>query len=200
MCLLFFVVLLFVIIVVFVFGQVLLLLMLVLGDGVEDVRLKWLFYDSDECDLKLSLFLVIFCGDMCYVDQFGEYLIDVCIVIEKCNVEVDMVVLKVIDCVKLMWIDQIVYDVFFNGLQIVFKGFVLVILDVQWLLLMSYFGGFQIFYFDFVSGKGVVLFKMVVDYENNLKCNVVYVVLYDCVIVLFWEGMVKGVMQFKLVV
>lgn len=65
---------------------------------------------------------------------------------------------------------------------------------------VNYFSGFYIFYLIFVSGKGVVLFKIVEDYENNLFCYKDYIVIFDCVIGKFCEGMESGVFEIKLII
>ncbi|MBJ6121894.1 DUF885 domain-containing protein [Sphingomonas mollis] len=170
------------------------------GDGPEDARLKRLFYDSDERDLKLGPLGAIGRGDMRYADQFGEYLTDARTAKDKANVEADLKALRAIDRTKLTPVDQIAYDVFGNGLEIAQRGFAPAVLNVDRLLPISHFGGFQTFYPDFASGKGAAPFKTVLDYDNNLKRNAGYAALYERVIARLREGMAKGVTQPKLVV
>ncbi len=170
------------------------------GDGPEDARLKRLFYDSDERDLKLNPISAIFRGDMRYADQFGEYLTDERTAISKRNVETDLATLKTIDRAKLTPTDQIAYDVFRNQSEIALRSFAPAILAVTRLLPMNHFGGFQTFYPDFASGKGGAPFKTVADYQNNLKRNLGYADAYDRAITLMREGMAKGVVQPRLVV
>ncbi|KQU55871.1 hypothetical protein ASG67_07120 [Sphingomonas sp. Leaf339] len=170
------------------------------GDGPEDARLKRLFYDSDERDLKTGPLGAIGRGDMRYADQFGEYLTDARTAQDKANVEADLKALQAIDRAKLTPTDQIAYDVFGNGLEIAQRGFTPAVLNVDRLLPISHFGGFQTFYPDFASGKGAAPFKTVLDYDNNLKRNAGYAALYERVIARLREGMAKGVTQPKLVV
>ncbi|MFS0771621.1 DUF885 domain-containing protein [Sphingomonas sp. 1P08PE] len=170
------------------------------GDGPEDAKLKRLFYDSDERDLKLDPISAIFRGDMRYADRFGEYLTDERTATEKRNVEADLAGLKAIDRAKLTPVDQIAYDVFRNQAEINLRGFAPGILAVTRLLPLNHFGGFQTFYPDFASGKGGAPFKTVADYRNNLTRNAGYAALYDRAIALMREGMAKGVVQPRLVV
>ncbi len=170
------------------------------GDGPEDAKLKRLFYDSDERDLKLNPLSAIFRGDMRYADQFGDYLTDARTATSKRNLETDLAALKAIDRARLTPTDRIAYDVFRNQTEVQLRSFAPAILAVTRLLPMNHFGGFQTFYPDFASGKGGAPFKSVADYRNNLKRNIGYADAYDRAIRLMREGMAKGVVQPKLVV
>ncbi|GGB32601.1 hypothetical protein GCM10011380_22520 [Sphingomonas metalli] len=170
------------------------------GDGPEDARLKRLFYDSDERDLKLNPISAIFRGDMRYADQFGDYLSDARTALSKRNLEADLAALKAIDRARLTPTDQIAYDVFRNQTEVALRGFAPEILALTRLMPVDHFSGFQTFYPDFASGKGGAPFKTLADYRNNLKRNAGYAALYDRAIELMREGMAKGVVQPKLVV
>ncbi len=170
------------------------------GDGPEDAKLKRLFYDSDERDLKLDPISAILRGDMRYADQFGEYFTDARIALGKRNLETDLAALKAIDRAKLTPTDRIAYDVFRNQAEINLRAYAPAILSVTRFLPFNHFGGFQTFYPDFASGKGGAPFKTVADYRNNLKRNAGYAALYPRAIALMREGMAKGIVQPKLVV
>lgn len=170
------------------------------GDGPEDARLKRLFHDSDERDLKLDPIQAIFRGDLRYADRFGEYLTDARFALDKRNLESDLAAIKAIDRSKLTRVDQIAYDVFLNQVEVGLRGYAPELVAINKVLPINHFGGFQTFYPDFASGKGGAPFKSVADYENNLKRNRDYAALYDRIIARFREGMAKGVVHPKLVV
>ena len=170
------------------------------GDSAEDMKLKRLFYDSDERDLALDPLSAILRGDMRYADRFGDYLTDAATAREKRNLEADLAALQAIDRARLTPVDRIAYDVFGNTVRVNLRGYAPDIQSVTRLLPIGHFGGFQTFYPDFAGGKGGAPFKTVADYDNNLKRNIGYAALYDRVIARFREGMAKGVVQPRLVV
>ena len=170
------------------------------GDGAEDAKLKRLFYDSDERDLKLDPISAIFRGDLRYADRFGEYLTDARTALDRRNVEADLAAIRAIDRTKLTAVDRIAYDVFLNQQEVALRGFAPELLAVQRVLPINHFGGFHTFYPDFASGKGAAPFKTMQDYENNLRRNAGYAALWDRVIARFREGLARGVVHPKLVV
>jgi uncharacterized protein (DUF885 family) len=170
------------------------------GDGVEDMRLKRLFYDSDERDLALDPISAILRGDMRYADRFGDYLTDAATAREERNLRADLAALQAIDRAKLTRVDQLAYDVFRNTAEVNLRGYAPAIQSVTRLLPINHFGGFQTFYPDFASGKGGAPFKTVADYDNNLKRNLGYAALYDRAIARFREGMAKEIVHPRLVV
>ncbi|MCU6454456.1 DUF885 domain-containing protein [Sphingomonas sp. A2-49] len=170
------------------------------GDSAEDMRLKRLFYDSDERDLALDPISAIMRGDMRYADRFGDYVSDAATARDKRNLEADLAALKAIDRNRLTRVDRLAYDVFRNGAEINLRGYAPAIQSVTRLLPINHFGGFQTFYPDFASGKGGAPFRTVADYDNNLKRNAGYAALYERIIARFREGMAKGVVHPRLVV
>ncbi len=170
------------------------------GDSVEDMKLKRLFYDSDEASLKRNPVSAIFRGDLRYADRLGNFLTDEYLAAERAASEADLVALGKIDRAKLTPVDQIAYDVFENSTRITLRGYAPDLLKIQRDLPMDHFSGFQTFYPDFASGQGAAPFKTLVDYENNLKRNVEYAKLFDRAIGLFRQGMKAGIVQPKLVV
>ena len=170
------------------------------GDGPEDMKLKTLFYDSDEASLKRNPIEGIFRGDLRYADRLGGYLTDAYLAAERAAVEKDLAALAAIDRAKLTAVDRIAYDVFKNRNEIDLRGYAPALLKVQRDLPIDHFQGFQTFYPDFASGKGAAPFKTVADYENNLKRNAEYAALLDRAIPLFRQGMKDGIVQPRLVV
>ena len=170
------------------------------GDGPEDARLKRLFYDSDERDLRLNPIGAIFRGDLRYADNIGEPASDAREDLARRNIEADLAALARIDRSRLTAIDQIAYDVFRTGLQVDLKAYAPGLRRTQRALPMNHFGGLQTFYPDFASGKGAAPFKTVLDYENNLKRNAQYAATYDRIIERFRTGMAQGIVQPRLTV
>ena len=170
------------------------------GDGPEDARLKRLFYDSDERDIRLDPLSAIRRGDMRMADRFGEFLTDRAEAEEKRNVERDLAALAKIDRARLTPVDQIAYDVFLYQRRLALRYFAPEILAVRRSLPINHFGGFHTFYPDFASGKGAAPFRTVADYRNNLRRNVGYAGLYDRIIARFRQGMAQGVVHPRLVV
>lgn len=74
-------------VVVYEYGNVnvqsLLKSILVLKEVFEYEKFFVLFVVVDQCDIELNLIMVIFCGDMCYVDRMGDFLIDFYVLVGK---------------------------------------------------------------------------------------------------------------------
>ena len=170
------------------------------GDSAEDMRLKRLFYNSDERDLALDPISAILRGDMRYADRFGDYVSDAATARERGNLEADLAALGGVYRAKLTRVDQVAYDVFRHTAEVNLRGYSPEIQAVTRLLPINHFGGFQTFYPDFASGKGGAPFKTVAEYDNNLKRNAGYAALYERIIARFREGMAKNVVHPRLVV
>lgn len=170
------------------------------GDSAEDMKLKQLFYASDEASLRRNPVQAIFRGDLRYADRLGDYLTDEYLAAERTASEADLAALSRIDRAKLTPIDQIAYDVFENSTRITLRGYAPELLKIERDLPIDHFSGFQTFYPDFASGQGAAPFKRLVDYQNNLKRNVEYANVLDRAIGLFRVGMKDGIVQPKLVV
>ncbi len=170
------------------------------GDSAEDMKLKQLFYASDEASLRRNPVQAIFRGDLRYADRLGDYLTDEYLAAERTASEADLAALSRIDRAKLTPIDQIAYDVFENSTRITLRGYAPELLKIERDLPIDHFSGFQTFYPDFASGQGAAPFKTLVDYQNNLKRNVEYANVLDRAIGRFRVGMKDGIVQPKLVV
>jgi uncharacterized protein (DUF885 family) len=170
------------------------------GDSAEDMKLKRLFYDSDEASLKRNPISAIFRGDLRYADRVGDILSDAYIADERAAAESDLRNLGAIDRAKLTAIDQIAYDVFRNQTEIALRGLSPEIVALTIVRPIDHFFGFQAFYPDFASGQGAAPFNTLADYENNLKRNADYAHLLDEAIGRFRQGMKANIVQPKLVV
>ena len=170
------------------------------GDSAEDVKLKTLFYDSDEASLKRNPISAIFRGDLRYADRIGDWFTPQQLQAEKAAAEADLRGLSTIDRAKLTHVDQIAFDVFKNQTEVGLRGFAPELLPLQELRPLDHFYGVQTFYPDFASGQGAAPFKTLIDYENNLKRSAQYAQALDRAIGLFKQGEAKGIVQPKLVV
>ncbi|HEU0045586.1 DUF885 domain-containing protein [Sphingomonas sp.] len=170
------------------------------GDSAEDTKLKRLFYDSDERDLRLNPISAIFRGDLRYADRLGDFYTDASEERDRRNTLADLAALRRIDRTRLTVVDQLAYDVFEHGLLVSLKSYRPELLRVSRALPINHFGGLQTFYPDFASGKGAAPFKTVLDYNNNLKRNAQYAAGYDRIIARFRAGMKAGIVQPRLTV
>ncbi|MBX9730704.1 MAG: DUF885 domain-containing protein [Sphingomonas sp.] len=170
------------------------------GDSAEDAKLKKLFYDSDEAQLKRNPISGIFRGDLRYADHLGDYLTDEFTAASIKANAADLAGLAAIDRSKLTPVDQLAYDVFKNRSEIEKRGYAPELRKIDEALPIDHFFGFQTFYPEFASGIGAAPFKTLVDYENNLKRNAEYAVLMDRAIAHFRTGMKDGIVHPTLVV
>jgi len=165
-----------------------------------DARLKQLFADSDEANLKRNPISALFRGDLRYADRLGDYITDAYFAAERKAGENDLKRLNTIDRAALNPTDQIAYDVFKWQTEIGLRALQPDILALVAVRPIDHFNGFHTFYPDVASGQGAAPFKTVLDYDNNLKRHREYIVLIDRAIGRFREGMKSGVVQPKLVV
>lgn len=170
------------------------------GDSAEDAKLKKLFYDSDEAQLKRNPISGIFRGDLRYADHLGDYLTEEFTAASIKANAADLAGLAAIDRSKLTLVDQLAYDVFKNRSEIEKRGYAPELRKIDEALPIDHFFGFQTFYPEFSSGTGAAPFKTLVDYENNLKRNAEYAVLMDRAIAHFRTGMKDGIVHPTLVV
>jgi uncharacterized protein (DUF885 family) len=163
-------------------------------------RLKQLFTDSDEANLKRNPISALFRGDMRYADRLGDYITDGYFAAERRASERDWKRLAMINRAELNPTDQIAYDVFKWQTELGLRGLQPDLLALTVVRPIDHFNGFHTFYPDLASGQGAAPFKTLADYDNNLKRHRSFVVLIDRAIERFREGMKTGVVQPKLVV
>ncbi|MBU6395498.1 MAG: DUF885 family protein [Sphingomonadales bacterium] len=170
------------------------------GDSAEDMKLRQLFHDSDEAELKRNPLQGILRGDLRYADHLADYFSPEYVEAERAANEADLAALARIDRARLSAVNRIAYDTFGHTARIALRGFAPELLKIQYDLPIDHFGGFQTFYPTFASGEGAAPFKTVLDYDNNLKRNADYARLLDKAIVLFRRGMADRIVQPRLVV
>lgn len=165
----------------------------------EGLRLRKIFADSDEAQLRRNPLSALFRGDPRYADQFGDYITDEYYAREKAAAEADLAALAAIDRAKLTPEDRISYDVFKYTTEETLKGYAPALLRPVKLRPIDHFSGVQTFVPDLSSGQGAAPFKTVTDYENNLKRLAGYVVYLDRAIARMREGLAAGVTNPRLV-
>ncbi len=170
------------------------------AEMTEGEKLKKLFADADEDNLKRNPIGALFRGDMRYADQLGDYITDAYFAKEKAAEERDLAALYTIDRAKLSTTDQIAFDVFERDRKQALKGYSKEIMDLTVVRPVNHFSGFHTFYPGFVSGQGGAPFKTVADYDNNLKRHKEFILINDRSIDRFREGMASGVVETKLTI
>ena len=164
----------------------------------ESERLKRLFHESDEANLRRNPVGAIFRGDLRYADRLGDFITDEYFAAERSAGEADLAALRAIDRSKLSSTDRIAYDVFEWQTRDSLKNLEPEMLALGVVRPINHFSGFHTFYPAFASGEGAAPFKTVADYENNLKRHKDYVAYHDRAIGRFRQGMASGVFETKL--
>jgi uncharacterized protein (DUF885 family) len=164
----------------------------------EAERLKRLFHESDEANLKRNPVGAIFRGDLRYADRLGDFITDEYFKAERAAGEADLAALRSIDRSKLSATDRIAYDVFEWQTRDSLKNLAPDMLALGAVRPINHMSGFHTFYPTFASGEGAAPFKTVADYENNLKRHKDYVAYHDRAIGRFRQGIAAGVFETKL--
>jgi uncharacterized protein (DUF885 family) len=167
--------------------------------SAESAKLRKIFADSDEAQLKRNPLFALFRGDARFGGQFGDFITDQYYSREKAASESDRAALKSIDRSKLSADDLISYDVFKYQTEMSLRGFDPALLRTATDRPIDHFSGFQTFMPDLSSGDGAAPFKTVADYDNNLVRLAGYVTYLDRAIGRMREGLADGVTNPKLV-
>jgi uncharacterized protein (DUF885 family) len=170
------------------------------ADQSPDARLRQLFHDSDEDNLRRNPIAGIFRGDYRYAAHLGDYISDEYFAAERAAAERDLAAIAAIDRNALNPTDRIAYDVFQYQRQ-------QDLIDVQPDMLaltavrpINHFSGFHTFYPVFASGRGAAPFRNVEDYENNLTRHREFAQGIDRAIGRFRQGLASGVVETKLTI
>jgi uncharacterized protein (DUF885 family) len=170
------------------------------SEMTQGEKLKALFAQSDEDQLKRNPLFALFRGDPRYADQFGDYISDEYLAAEKAAEEAELAALQAIDRGALSDTDKIAFDVFEWNKRQALKAYTPEILAASVVRPLNHFSGFHTFYPTFASGRGAAPFRTVADYENNLKRHDGFITLMDRSIARFREGMASGVVETKLTI
>ncbi|HEU0097570.1 MAG TPA: DUF885 domain-containing protein [Allosphingosinicella sp.] len=168
--------------------------------ATEAERLKRLFHESDEANLRRNPVGAIFRGDLRYADRLGDFITDEYFKAERAAGEADLAALRAIDRSKLSATDRIAYDVFEWQTRDSLRNLEPEMLALGVVRPINHMSGFHTFYPTFASGEGAAPFKTVADYENNLKRHKDYVVFHDRAIGRFRQGMASGVLESRLTI
>jgi len=164
----------------------------------EAEKLKRLFHESDEANLRRNPIGAIFRGDLRYADRLGDFITDEYFKAERAAAQADLAALRTINRSKLSETDRIAYDVFewqtLDSLKNLEPG----MLALGVVRPINHMSAFHTFYPSFASGEGAAPFKTVADYENNLKRHKDYILLNDRAIGRFRQGIATGVVETKL--
>ncbi|MDQ8756875.1 DUF885 domain-containing protein [Sphingosinicella sp. LHD-64] len=163
-------------------------------------RLRRLFHESDEANLRRNPLSALFRGDMRYADQLGDYLTDAHDAAEKGAAEQDLAALAAIDRNMLSPTDQLAYDVFQHQRREDLADYEPDMLALTRVRPINHFFGFHTFYPTFASGQGAAPFRTVQDYDNNVRRHHQYARLIDRAIGRFREGLASGVVETKLTI
>jgi uncharacterized protein (DUF885 family) len=159
-----------------------------------------LFRESDEAQLRRNPLFALFRGDMRYADQLGDNITDAYFAAERAAAEEELARLARIDRAALDPTDQLAYDVFQYQQRDALRGLQPDMLALTAVRPINHFFGVHTFYPNFASGQGGAPFRMVEDYENNLKRHTQFATLIDRSIGRFREGMASGVVETRLTI
>jgi uncharacterized protein (DUF885 family) len=166
----------------------------------ESEKLKRLFHESDEADLRRNPIGAVFRGDLRYADRLGDFITDEYFEAERAAAQADLAALRSVDRSRLGATDRIAYDVFEWRTLDSLKNLEPAMLALGVVRPINHFTGFHTFYPAFASGEGAAPFKTVADYENNLKRHKEYAVYNDRAIGRFRQGIAAGVFETRLTI
>jgi uncharacterized protein (DUF885 family) len=165
-----------------------------------DARLRQLFHDSDEDNLRRNPIQGIFRGDYRYAAHLGDYTSDAYFAAERAAAEHELAILRSIDRNALNATDRISYDVFKWQRENDLADLQPAVLALTAVRPINHFSGFHTFYPVFASGRGGAPFRNVEDYENNLTRHREFAALIDRAIGRFRQGLASGVVETKLTI
>ena len=165
-----------------------------------DARLRQLFHDSDEDNLRRNPIQGVFRGDYRYAAHLGDYISDAYFAAERAAATRELATLRAIDREALNATDRIAYDVFKWQRENDLADVQPAILALTAVRPLNHFSGFQVFYPVFASGRGGAPFRNVEDYDNNLTRHREYAGLIDQAIGRFRQGVASGVVETKLTI
>src|SRR3954468_16314962 len=165
-----------------------------------DARLRRLFQESDEDNLRRNPIQGVFRGDYRYAAHLGDYITDAYFAAERAAAEHELAALRAIDRTALNPTDRIAYDVFKWQRENHLADVQPAMLALTAVRPVNHFSGFHTFYPVFASGHGAAPFRNVEDYDNNLTRHREFVTLIDRAIGRFREGLASGVVETKLTI
>ena len=170
------------------------------AENAAGTRLRALFHDSDEANLRRNPLSALFRGDFRYADQLGDPISDAHYAAEREAAQQELAALHRINRAELNPTDRLAYDVFEYQ-----RGEDLADLQPDMLALtavrpLNHFAGFHTFYPVLASGRSAAPFRNVQDYANNIARHHQYARLIDEAIGRFRQGLASGVVETKLTI
>jgi uncharacterized protein (DUF885 family) len=169
------------------------------ANGHEGAKLKALFADSDEAQLRRNPLSALYRGDLRYADSIGDPFTDAHDAAECAASERDAKDLHAIDRAALSAVDRIAYDVFDTDTALDLRACRDPDLRMSFAVRpLNHFQGFHLSYAELASGQGAAPFRTLADYENNLKRDRQFAGAIDRIIGRFRKGMALGIVESKL--
>ncbi len=163
-------------------------------------RLRQLFHDSDEANLRRNPLAALFRGDFRYADQLGDLMSDAYFAAERQAAEQDLAALHRIDRNQLNATDRLAYDVFEYQRREDLSDVQPDMLALTAVRPINHFAGFHTFYPVLASGRSAAPFRNVQDYDNNVRRHHQYAMLVDRAIGRFRQGLAEDVVETKLTI
>ncbi len=163
-------------------------------------RLRRLFHESDEANLRRNPVTALFRGDFRYADRLGDYVSDEYYAGERAAAEADLAALRAIDRDALNATDRLAYDVFKYQREVDLADVQPDMLALTAVRPLNHFAGFHTFYPVLASGRSAAPFRNVQDYENNVRRHREFAGLIDRAIGRFRQGLASGVVETKLTI
>jgi uncharacterized protein (DUF885 family) len=163
-------------------------------------RLRQLFQNSDEANLRRNPLSAMFRGDYRYADQLGDFGSDAYFEAERQAAEQELATLHSIDRNALNPTDRIAYDVFEYQRNDDLRDLQPDLLALTRVRPINHFTGIHTFYPTFASGRSAAPFRNVEDYDNNVRRHRQFVALLDRAIERFREGLASGVVETQLTI
>jgi uncharacterized protein (DUF885 family) len=170
------------------------------ADNEPDARLRRLFHDSDEANLRRNPISALFRGDLRYADHLGDYVSDAYYAAERAAAEEELAALRAIDRNALNATDRIAYDVFKYQREEDLADVQPDMLALTAVRPINHFAGFHTFYPVLASGRSAAPFRTVQDYDNNVRRHREFAGLIDRAIGRFRQGLASGVVETKLTI
>jgi uncharacterized protein (DUF885 family) len=170
------------------------------ADNEAGARLRRLFHESDEANLRRNPISALFRGDLRYADRLGDYVSDAYYAAERAAAEEDLAALRAIDRNALNATDRLAYDVFKYQREVDLADAQPAMLALTAVRPLNHFSGFHTFYPVLASGRSAAPFRTVQDYDNNVRRHRQFATLIDRAIGRFREGLASGVVETKLTI
>jgi uncharacterized protein (DUF885 family) len=170
------------------------------ADNEPGARLRRLFHDSDEANLRRNPISALFRGDLRYADHLGDYVSDAYYAAERAAAEEELTALRGIDRGALNATDRLAYDVFKYQREEDLADVQPDMLALTAVRPLNHFSGFHTFYPVLASGRSAAPFRTVQDYDNNVRRHREFAGLIDRAIGRFREGLASGVVETKLTI